>query len=332
LKSKINDLYIKRGSDEDSFERICMNRASDLGARVVYNSKLVKFNWDKQNSVKNVIVEHNGKKSEIKPTFIIGADGVNSNVLKLSGLSDSEKIFGEFYGYGIYGKDFNLPADTTHVFFNRTIAPGGYLFTAKSKKNDCVLGIGIDPILAKENPKESFNSAISNKSISEVIENAVIKNNFIGLGRFGFLKKRAIGNILLVGDAGRFGDPFLCYGVRQAILSGYTATKVCKSYLDSTSQVEPCKEYELKTKSLIDENKLGLLFRKTYRKFTNDDIDIIFKILSEALNDGLDLDDFYKRENLLLIKHILHNMKGSTKICAKVLPNLVEYLLKIHHF
>jgi len=330
LKSEINDFFIKRGPDDDSFDIKNMHKAKDKGAQILTNTHPIKFEWDKDNNVKQVIAKNNGKKIEIKPDFIIGADGVNSNVSQLSGLSKTEQLVGEFQAYGVLGIDFNLPTEITHVFFDRTIAPGGYVFTVKNGDKNCVLGIGLDPLLTNKTPKEHYQKLKLHQTISKILNNAKIRSNFCGYGKFGLLKNRAIGNIMLVGDAGRLLDPLFGFGLKQAILSGHAAANVCKSVKESTAQKQPCKEYESSISPLINEIKLNLFLRKSYRKINNQDIDAIVKILADIQEEGLTLDYLFKRNNRILLKHIFKNGKRSTLMFLKAFPNIAEYFLKIH--
>jgi flavin-dependent dehydrogenase len=211
------------------------------------------------------------------------------------------------------------------------IAPGGYIFATRSKHNECVLGVGIDPYLTDMTPKEHYDKAMADRRISNILQDANILNQLHGYGKYGLLKHHAIGNVMMVGDAGRFPDPFLCYGVRQAILSGYNAANVCKSSLLSNLDVEPCTAFESSMKKLQNDIKLGLFLRKVYRRIDNNDLDAIVKIVADAQDDGLDVDYLFKEKNSLLVRHILKNGGSCTKMFIKSLPYLVEYLLKTHH-
>jgi len=330
-KSDIYDLYIKRGNDDDSFEKKNISRVLNKGGELLTNTQIREFKHGKNNYVRKVILKNNKDIIEIKPNFIIGADGVNSKVIKLSNLSKYEHIFGEFRAVGVYGKDFNLPIGVTHVFFDRNTAPGGYIFTAKTKNNECVFGVGFDPSLTNRTPEELLKKAKSHHLISKIFKDAKIENQFGGFGKYGVLTRHSIGNVMLVGDAGKFGDPFLCYGVRQSILSGYNAINICKSSYESNIEFDLCNKYESCMKNLQNEIKIGLFLRKAYKKLDNKDIDVIVKILSNAQKDGLNLDNLFKNKNNLLIKHIVKNTGRCSSIALRVLPYFAEYLIRIRN-
>jgi len=329
--SSFFDLYVKRGDEEDSFENICVSKIQDKGGILLTDTYIKNVDTSDNDNVNKVQLKSKNKSIEIKPAFFIGADGIKSKVLELSGLKQYESILGEFNGYGVFGTDFNIPVGVTHVFLNRISAPGGYIFATRSNQNQCVLGVGFDPFLSNKTPEDHYNIALKDTRISNILKNAHIKNHLQGYGRYGILKHHARGNILLVGDAGRFLDPFLCYGVRQAILSGYNAASVCKDALDSSLKLEVSCTYELSMKELQDQVKLGLFLRKAYRKIDNNDLDAIVKIIADAQDDGLDVDNLFKENNAILIKNILKNGGSCTKMFLKSFPYLVEYLLKTHH-
>ncbi|UCH71561.1 MAG: FAD-dependent monooxygenase [Thermoplasmatales archaeon] len=331
FESEVYDLYVKRGGDKDSFENKNIKTVLDKGGKLLKNTHLKKFEWGKNSIVKKVIVKNDAGKIKIKPSLIIGADGVNSTVLQLSGLSEYDHIFGEFHAFGVYGKDFNLPSRAPHIFFDKKIAPGGYVFTAKTKTDDCVLGVGCDKSTTNKSPEKYFEKVKSHHIISKILNNAEINNTFSGLGKYGILQRHSIGNVMLVGDAGRFGDPLFCYGVRQSILSGYNAAIVCIKNLDSNLDFELSTQYESSMRELQKEIKIGLFLREAYKKLNNKDIDVIVKIIHDAQKDGLDLDYIFKKNNNLLFKHILKNMGRCSSITLRILPNLAEYLLKIRN-
>jgi len=329
FKSEIYDLYVKRGVEKDSFDNKNANEFLKNGGKILTNTQLDKFEFGENNLVKKVYLKNDKEKIVLEPTFIIGADGANSTILQQSGLSKYDHIFGEFHAIGAYGKNFNLSERFPHIFLNKKIAPGGYIFSAKTSKEDCVLGVGFDRALTNNSHEEVFKKAKSNTMISDILKNADIKNIFKGFGKYGILKRHSIGNILLVGDAGRFVDPLFCYGVRQAILSGYNASMCCKNCLDSNRNLEISKEFESSMKDLQDEIKIGLFLRKVYNRLDNRDIDVIVKIVSDAQKDGLNIDYIFKNNNKLIIKHILKNMRRCSSITIRTLPHLFEYLLKI---
>jgi len=332
--SQFYDLYVKRGAESDSFEQQMKHRIIDQGGNILSNVSLKEFKWEGE-IVKSVVAKRDNEAVEIQPSFVIGADGVESKVLELSGLRKYDFILGEFHGSGVFGTDFNLPTDVTHVFFDCSFAPGGYVFAARSEIKQCILGVGVDPYVTNKSAKEHFENAIKDKRICSILQGANITKKLYGYGKYGILRKHAVGNILMVGDGGRFPDPLFCYGVRQAIYTGYNAADVCISSLESNLEYEPTNAYEFSVKKLQDDIKLGLFLRKVFWKIDNDDLDTIVKIISDVQDDGLDIDYLFKRNNKILVKHILKNGRGCTKLFIKSLRSLltkkIRLLIEMYH-
>ncbi|RLF26360.1 MAG: hypothetical protein DRN14_06990 [Thermoplasmata archaeon] len=314
--SRIYDIYVKRGMDKDSFETISMARILDKGGYLLTNSFIKGIEW-KNGAINEVEVKSNNKTIQIKPSFVIGADGTNSTILRFSPLSAYRHVVGEFRAVGIYGRYFDLPEGVTYVFFDKTIAPGGYIFVAKTRNEEGILGVGFDSSVASFSPINYLKKALNHHLLSKITKSVEILNRFQGFGKYGILKRHAIGNLMLAGDAGMWGEPFLCYGLRGAILSGYNAAKVCKLSIESSLDGQPANYYESSLREFQNKIKLDLLLRKIFKKLDNDDLDTIIKILADAKEEGLDLDYLFKRNNFSLIKHILKNVRGVFPIVFK---------------
>lgn len=329
--SDVPSLYVKRGSDLDSFETRMATRLRDNRVRMLTDATPIRFERDDDGQVQTVLVRQGTETIAIAPSCVIGADGANSTVRALSGLSRGDQVFGEFHAYGVYGTDFAIPPGEPHIFFHRDMAPGGYVFAGRSRNNECVLGVGFDPCMEKRPKEDCFADATSHPRISSILDDATIINHFSGLGVYGSLTRRATANVLLAGDAGRLLDPLICFGLRQAILSGYAAATVCSECLAGAADLKPSQAYEDKIADLVTINNLGLFLRKVYRTLDNRDLDTIVKIVADAQRDGLNLDHLFQEHNRILLRHILRHGRGCTRMAVKTMPYLIEYLLKVQH-
>ncbi|MGC9307220.1 MAG: FAD-dependent oxidoreductase [Thermoplasmatota archaeon] len=329
--SGIPSLYVKRGCDPDSFETRMAARLQDAGIRMLTGATPIRFKRGDNGRVQTVFVRRGTETRAIAPSCVIGADGADSTVRALSGLSPGDQVFGAFHAYGVYGTDFAIPPGEPYIFFHRDMAPGGYVFAGRSRNNECVLGVGFDPCMEKRTGKDCFAAATSHPHIGGILDGATIINHFSGLGVYGSLTRRATANVLLAGDAGRLLDPLICFGLRQAILSGYAAAVVCRESLAGASARDPSQVYEDQIADLVTINNLGLFLRKVYRTLGNRDMDTIVKILSDAQQDGLNLDHLFRNHNRILLRHILRHSGGCTRMAVKTMPYLVEYLLKVQH-
>ena len=106
---------------------------------------------------------------------------------------------------------------------------------------------------------------------------------------------------------------------------------MCRESLAGASAHESSQVYEDKIADLVTINNLGLFLRKVYRTLGNRDLDTIVKILSDALQDGLNLAHLFWGHNRILLRHVLRHGGGCTRMAVNTMPYLVEYLLKGQH-
>jgi len=316
LKSKIYDLYFKRGASEDCFEVEVINSAQDNGAKLFLNSNPKNINF-KNNYVDSVIIKNNGKNYVIKPKIIIAADGFNSSMLNLLDLRMYEQRVVTFAGYGISGQNFDLPPSVTHIFFDRKNAPGGYFYIAKSCDGEGVACVVVDQSMNNRDIREHYLRIIKgNEHIKEILKNSIVKTTFQGKSHAGLLKKHLQRNVIFVGDAARTLDPILGYGVRNSIISAHIAADLTSNAIE-TNKLNKILEYESKIAPLVANINYSNYMRHIFRYLDNKDFDSIIKILNDLQEDGADLDEIIS-EKPLLIKHILLNFPRSMRLISKV--------------
>ena len=211
LESKIYDLYFKRGTSKDSFEKQMSKKIIENKGVFYTDVKKIKFTY-KKNIVDTVNVKYKNKNIVIKPKLIIGADGRNSFVLNSLSLKKDNQSF-EMMGYGYYSQNKKVFSPNTYVFFDRAYCPGGYFFIGIMEEN-CVSCIVLDKSMIKKQPKEYYENFVKkNKVVKNILKNTKKINDFSGCGMISSLKKRTFGNIMLVGDAGKVMESVFGYGV-----------------------------------------------------------------------------------------------------------------------
>ncbi|MEA3255840.1 MAG: NAD(P)/FAD-dependent oxidoreductase [Candidatus Altiarchaeota archaeon] len=301
LKSDIYDLYFKRGPSSDSFDVCTMSSALDNGVNLLLETEPVKFNF-RDNIVESVVVKKNNKKQVIKPKIIVGADGFNSSVLGLLKIHE-EKIM-SMAGYGILGQDFDMPHSTTHVFFDKEMAPGGYFFIAKCEDGEGVACLVMDVSMTKKEIYEHYNNFVrQNKVVNRILRKSHSELIFKGTSGAGILEKIVSGNVLLIGDAARLIDPLFGYGMRSAIISGYLAADVSSRALEKQDIME-LMEYEHKIMSNIL-NEKNIEMRKIFTNLDNNDFDNIIKTMHELSIGNMNLDAISTEDYYPLVRYLL---------------------------
>jgi len=293
LNSKIVDLFIKRGRDAGSFEKIALNHILNLGCEVFTNAGDIDLKQGR-NGVETVNFKIGGRRVAIKSSIIIGADGSRSNVLASLPLRIRKRHSVYLEGFGITAENLNMPSRLTHVFFDGHILPGGYFFMSKSSKGLGVAsvvmnyskpkGIGIDTYF--------WDFVTHNKYVKDIFRKSSNKKYFVGGCESFELDRRSYRNVLLVGNAAGLLDPLFGYGVNQAIYSGYWAAKTIKDNLsEGCEKVQ--EEYEMRiARNLLPDIRFGMKMRLVFDSLENKDFDRLISALNSISYEVDDIDDF----------------------------------------
>lgn len=270
-KSKVYDLYLKRGPTEDSFEVKVMNSAMDAKAQVSFNAIPKKLNF-KGSIVDSIKLAVNGKIEVVKPGIIVGADGFNSQIAKLSGLSVYTGI-ASIVGYGILGEKFDMPEGITYILYDREYAPGGYFYIGKTSAGEGVACVVLDKSLVSKTPQHYYEKFVKkNNTLKGILSKVKPTNTFVGKSTAGLMKKRVIGNILLIGDAARTLDPLFGYGTRNSLLSGYMGAENIQKALERDN-LKALVNYDEELKSIISEIREFAETRRLLMGFNNRKLD-----------------------------------------------------------
>ena len=218
LESKIEDYYFKRGPDKDSLENILVKKINKNNSDIFYNSKV---NTIERKDKKIILVKviRNRKKIEIKPKYVIVAEGPVSDFRKK--LNIDAEYFAKFNGFGaVINTLKNDVIPHTRIYLDEKIAPGGYIYSGSVHKEAFFCFVTDDKLTTKKSFQNLLNQFINEK----MNEKFIIKNYFRGFGISG-IQKAIVGNTLFIGGAALFYDPFFGYGLNYAIESAYFAAK-----------------------------------------------------------------------------------------------------------
>jgi len=271
MESEVGEYYFKRGSDEDSFEKITINSALDYNCNLVNNVNIKDMRKEKETYITNL---DNGQK--IKSKYLIGADGNNSIVRNIFlGISVGKELF----AYGISSYDFDIDHGTSSVFFDADMIPGGYIYLVKGNTGLSSAGIVLDPSKINQKPEKIFEKFFqNNKEFGNKIKGEKI-TKFCGMGCIGVLNNLQVEKLFFVGDAGRLASPLFGYGMKAAILSGYLASNtIINSINTSYKNIE---NYDKNCKELL-KLQLSKSIAKSWERLENNDLDLLFNIFRKV--------------------------------------------------
>jgi len=270
-KSRIADLYFLRGRVENSLERQLFRQAIDAGSEIIFSANV-------QIKGKEIKVG----KNRVLPKVIVGADGTDSMVTNYCFPDEKRKII---EGYGESYKSLDIPIGETHIFFDQTHLPGGYVYLCRSPSlATVVLGgrKGADSVrlklLRKVNPE--LNQMIGERTGTKIKGKGVLSN----------LNNRVYKNIILVGDAARVSDPLFLYGVRPALISGDCAVEAIVNYFEEGHSLGYYNTF-LENK-ILKTYRLARICRHIFEKLNQKEIETVIREAGRV-NDVFGLDSVF---------------------------------------
>ncbi len=283
LRSKVGEYYFKRGPDSDSFECSTVEKAVKHGCKLFLNTAIKKID-KKEGRFEKVIIAQNTNEILIKPKIIIVADGSNSFFHKYLNEKTRKEIR---VGYGVTGKNFGEP-NTSEVYFDAELAPGGYFYTVTCPNGISSAAIILDRKKIDKSPKKYFDNFLSkNQKFASRIKS--VSNTFAGEDSIFKLSNHVHGNLLLAGDAGGVINHFMGYGIMPAIVSAYYAAKRSVEAINK-NDFPKLQKYDKDMKKRFNRPS-DLLCRKIFDLLDNRDIDLIIKMANE-LQEKMDIDAF----------------------------------------
>jgi geranylgeranyl reductase family protein len=161
----------------------------------------------------------------IKARFLLGADGANSIIRKLTGNADWSKK-----GFALEGSVARSDAHLPAMEFDFGVVNDGYGWIFP--KGDHI-NIGV----YTNNPSLKLNKDILVNYAHNRLQTQTVTNIYGGFCCFGgenYLPHSK--KIFLIGDAAGFCDPFLCEGIYNAIKSGQAVAHAINNEINGTGQ------------------------------------------------------------------------------------------------
>jgi len=283
LKSKINDIWFKRGND-DSYETRVLKKSN---VNIFTNTEALGVNKNR------VVCVNRDEKKKIffKPRFVVNATGNFSPFLN----EDKKRnILKMIYAKGLVFDKLNLDPGVPHVLFDDQISNGSYLFMVQSiDENTGYLAYGSvrDAPLVLETLKKNkiVKSAVSNSKTLRKIEGSVYVGKPCSL---------VSNNVLSVGDAANLMDPFLNYGVTNAVKSGVFAA-VCIA--ERGNVFDHYKK--LISTELLPELKKQLKMRRLFDQLNQEELNFLIELFKD-LNENENIEELFSRPSRLITKLI----------------------------
>ncbi|MEO0138214.1 MAG: NAD(P)/FAD-dependent oxidoreductase [candidate division WOR-3 bacterium] len=282
------------------FDKELASLAVKKGAVLKTNAKVIKID----NNVLDVNESSGIKK--YRSRFIIGADGISSNVGRWLGI-DTRLGLNEIEVCAEYLiENIKIEPNYTYLIFDNKIAPGGYAWIFPKSKTSANVGLGISPLAGKKRAKEYLDDWIKKE-----FPDGIIKEKIFGGVPAKILKKFSGRNFFLVGDAARFTDPLSGAGIANGVKSGMIAGRNAVLRLKGKKDFF---EAEI-DREILAEIKFHKKVRDIYLKLKDDDYKKIFEIGKKFFADKI-ITDINTRE---IVREVIKNFPALLPLCIKLL-------------
>jgi digeranylgeranylglycerophospholipid reductase len=236
--------------NRNEFDPFVLDLAIKQGADYLPLTRFINLKYDKNIKVKEVAIKNlkNNKITKIKPKILIGADGVQSNVLKSIGKIKKQKTaIGYIKSYEFHNLSLKSPHNG-HVFFGE-FADGAYGYIFPKSETSANIGIAT---LGSQNNDAKF------KKFLEIIKDQVKgSKKFVDRSGKAPIKnpsdKIVYGNIMFTGDAANQNFKPFVEGIQPGIICGAIAGKAANENILNNKKLEDT------YKNMIKE-KIGKLF------------------------------------------------------------------------
>lgn len=306
--SKIKDIWIKRGPSNDSFDYKLIQKLKDSGIDILFSTIGLRIST---NNIKTKSID-NGKINKFEGKIFVDASGLKSIISK----NIAKPPYTDIFGFGFWGYNFdNLEKDVPYILFDQNFANGSYILLNVDSKNETgYLICGTNDRKNMNYKKEFVKFIKSHNFLKNVTKNVLIKGYISGhlYSIHSIPTTYQLNNMIIVGDAARFMDPFLHYGIQPSIISGYLAGKSISEYFYGESDLT--KYTKLINDTIIKYLKKRIIYRKIFDKFKNNDIDKIFELINQFYYSGCNIDDFFENPLRYLPSLISISFKNSSTI------------------
>lgn len=268
IKSKENIFVI----DREKYDKFRAENARKAGVIFKLGTRFLDFKNNKAITTKGIY----------QTKILVGADGPNSTVAKVSGLELPKSLF-----YALQVNTFgNFEKECVELWFSPEISKDFFAWVVP--ENEEVARVGL---ITKENPNSHLQKFLRKK-----VGKTKITKKLGDVIRIGLIEKSVADNVMLIGDAACQIKPFSAGGLVYGKIGAEHAARACIKALEEKDFSEKffLENYEKKwKKELTWPIKKGLILKKIFSQISNNkilfDIFLGFKIYNLAYLLNMDL-------------------------------------------
>jgi digeranylgeranylglycerophospholipid reductase len=270
--------------DRRIFDKELFARATEAGADSILGARVLDITRD-DGAVTGVVVRHDGKRKTLKAQVVIGADGVNSQIARLTGLRKSYKPddIDSCFGYEMANCDLEV-IDLMEFLLGSEISPRGYIWIFPKGEGRANVGIGIGGGVETKTAKEYLDYFLKYHDVAKrQLSNAKVIETRVGaLPVCGPNKTNVVDGALLVGDAAGQIHPITGGGMGYAMVCGSIAGRVAAKCAQNESvRASDLQQYEKEWRKLYGgEFDQSLKLRELILKTKDETLDKLANIVT----------------------------------------------------
>ena len=274
LERKMFDQWLNELAIDEGAKTLVWTRASDL--------------IKKDGKISGIKVTHKEEEEyEIEAPMVVSAEGMEALIARKAGFDTVHKPYDVDTCYQYEMKPYDHQ-NLIELYFGNKIAPRGYvwIFPKANRKANVGLGVGGTVLNGEKlggmkgcDPKILMDEFIKNH---DQLKDSSTLNEFGGVISVGApLDKFTTDNFMVIGTAAKQVDPIHGGGIALAMESGLMAAEVIlKAKGDYSDNV--LKEYDSVWKSKLGKKVAKrLMLRKVMEKLNDDDLNYIFKAITD---------------------------------------------------
>ena len=288
------------------FDAFLCEQAVKEGAEIITKAHVYDLLFENE-KIAGVKFTYLSEEKIVRSHIVVGADGPESRIGKLAGLTTTLKLEDIESGVQYLITDIDIDGKFTHFYFSNEVAPGGYVWVFPKSDRSANVGIGI-----RQDKTDGKNA--------QAYLDTFVEKHFPGCKTIAFvagavptamtLPEITRDNIMLVGDAARQVNPVTGGGLSNILIAGYIAGTVAAEAVKKNDFSDKyLKKYHKQwMKEKGNHQKVHYKLKQVFFDFSDEELNEIVGLLAEIPEDKLTLYQLFKtavRNKPSLLKELI---------------------------